>query len=198
MSSRNIQTEEIQSQTGVIRATGMSRYAIDPDIEYDDLQGDECITKDMLEQQTGGASAYVGAWSNTESYGNGDVVDYKGTLWRSQHGDNTANPQSPADWTDILNTQIRFKIPAGTAIPFYRSVIGTLLERGFHFKAEIITGSGATTTAGAEGVIYNTVWDNPDWVENTLNPIDGLNIYAPSNEAGTGNMDNILITLSRA
>lgn len=53
MSSRVIQTEEIQSSTGQIKAVEGSRYAIDDDITYEDLQGNETITKDMADERFG-------------------------------------------------------------------------------------------------------------------------------------------------
>ncbi|MFA6087413.1 hypothetical protein [Mucilaginibacter sp.] len=48
MSSRTLQTEEIQSLTGVILASSESRYAISGTLGIDDLAGNENVTKDML------------------------------------------------------------------------------------------------------------------------------------------------------
>lgn len=48
MASRVIQTEEIQSGTGVITASELNKFAISPDLTIDDLAGEQLVTKNML------------------------------------------------------------------------------------------------------------------------------------------------------
>lgn len=191
--------DQFKAATGE-RVVCLSLAGYHTDRDYESLDVKDWITKQHLEDKLISLqNPFKGEWAaTTDGYDTDDVVYYQHTFWKSEVDANVSQPGIDGNWTDILNSQMRFKIPAGTPIPLYVSLAGTILERGFTFKAEIITGNGATTTNGAEGIIYTTSWGNSDWFPGVLNPINGINIYAPPNEAGTGNADLILITLSKA
>lgn len=101
MSSRVTQTEEIQSQTGVILAVEENRFAISPSLTLDDLEGNELPTKDMMLAVTPSQS-YSGAWE-VSAYDAGSIVDHEGTLWRANADTLTTDvPGSSVKWDDIL------------------------------------------------------------------------------------------------
>jgi hypothetical protein len=186
--------DQLKAATGE-RIASLSRAGYAAEISYEDLDELDWITKQQLEEKISG-DRYKGAWINSVTNNGGDVVDHKGTLWRSTTDGNDDEPGTTSNWQDILATQIQFKIPAGSDVDFYYSLAGTLLERGFQFKAEIIISPGNTTTNGATDITYDTSWANADWLEGVINPINGITIHGHPGDTGT--LDDLLITLSKA